>query len=368
MFRTCDGKGNAKYNKMVRQKTRLFRTKKVLGSKVTNLKKAKMRENMRIVSVYSVTRNYNLTANILGLSSASLVRYWVNKFVDSTFHCSSIGGDRKSIFKGYEIAIVNDAIATYLKDNPKSRSPDLKAHLEYVFDRTISDDVQKSLLYNIGWSWRVPTAFQIHKYTLQNMIYYAEFLLEVSRIPIHKLKYIDEAHIVSKDLGIGKVLGRVNTRTYVKENTLNESNASLTVMTTLTGDQPIVFSYREESNTQWDFVDFVIDRCVYGDLQPGDTLIVDNAPVHTGLDSYEILKIVLKEFEVNLRKTPVYCPELNAVEFVFAKLKNHLRYHRGDEDILLEVINSLATIDQVDVYNSYLHCICPKVILPDLNL
>jgi hypothetical protein len=40
------------------------------------------------------------------------------------------------------------------------------------------------------------------------MVYYAEFLMEVSRIPLHKLKYADE-------------------------NTLHESSASLTVVTTL---------------------------------------------------------------------------------------------------------------------------------------
>jgi len=89
------------------------------------------------------------------------------------------------------------------------------------------------------------------------MLYYIDFLNEIQKIPIGKIKFADECHIVSKDLGVKKVLGLVNNRSFISENTINESNASLTILTTLTHEAPVIIDYRIESNNQWDFTDFV---------------------------------------------------------------------------------------------------------------
>jgi len=73
------------------------------------------------------------------------------------------------------------------------------------------------------------------------------------------LKFCDEAHIIGKKLGPRKVLGLRSHRVYLKDDTLNSRHASLSIITSLTSMELIFIDYREESNTQWDFLDFVTD-------------------------------------------------------------------------------------------------------------
>lgn len=83
----------------------------------------------------------------------------------------------------------------------------------------------------MGWSWKIPSKFQINKYKLSNMIRYVLYLENIQNIPEHKIKFLDESHIVSKDLTKRKVLGLKCRRVFVKENTLNQKHASLTSLT-----------------------------------------------------------------------------------------------------------------------------------------
>jgi len=112
----------------------------------------------------------------------------------------------------------------------------------------------------------------------------------------------------------------------------------------------------------------VLYCCKEGYLESGDYLVVDNAPVHSSLESYEVLKLILETFNVNLKKTPVYSPELNACEFVFQLLKSDLRNNRGEKRIMDEVINSISKITREKVRKEYYKAIYPKFILPDYNL
>jgi hypothetical protein len=48
-----------------------------------------------------------------------------------------------------------------------------------------------------------------------------------------KLKYLDEAHFVSRHLTNGKVWGLKPNRVYTKDNSLGEKNASITVILSL---------------------------------------------------------------------------------------------------------------------------------------
>jgi hypothetical protein len=267
-----------------------------------------------------------------------------------------------------------------LKLHPKAGVPQLQQHLSYMFNRKISNPVLSRLLHLMGWSWRfhylqlillnllrVPVRFQTYKYTYQNLLYYAEYLTAIQDIPWTKLKFADEAHIVSVDLGHKSVLGLVGTRTYTKEKTIHNASASLTILTTLDSinDSPLVVDYRIASNTQWDFADFLLYCCEEGQLVDGDYIIVDNATIHSGLASYEVMSDILGIFNVRLIKLPAYSPELNPCELVFAKLKAHIRGHREDPSLMGEVIRSLAQVSADNSNNFYSHCILPSVILPE---
>jgi transposase len=217
----------------------------------------------------------------------------------------------------------------------------------------------------MNWTWRIPCKFQTSKYTFSNILYYLQYLREVGEIPNHKLKFADEAHVIAKDLTHRKILGIIGKRTYTKVNTPCNASASLTILTTLMEDQPLAIDYREESNTQWDFALFVNYCCREGYLVAGDYLIVDNASIHAGEESYDIIMEILESYGVCLIKLPVYSPELNPCELIFSQLKRYIRNHAKSQEIRKEVLIALSEISHKDILRYYLHCIEPAEILPD---
>jgi len=233
-----------------------------------------------------------------------------------------------------------------------------------------SKSTTSRVLKKIGWTWRVPTRFQIHKYTLTNITRYVHYLTVVQTIPWNCLKFVDEAHIVSKQLTNRRVLGPKNHRTWTKESTIHHAHATLTLLTSLsTPTKPIRCSYTESTNTQWSFCDFVVACCVRKDLVAGDYLICDNAAIHGADESHFILTTVLQHYGVKLIYLPAYSPELNPCEPVFSVIKQHIRNHRnGFSHIKQEVIRAIKKISLHHVLQFYGHCIFPKQVLPDLLL
>jgi len=95
---------------------------------------------------------------------------------------------------------------------------------------------------------------------------YLHYVFEVKNVDISKLKFLDESHFVSRQLTNRKVLGMVNSRVWLKQQTLNTKNGTLTLLTSLVGE-PVTFHYTTENNTQFTFIDFVLQCCLDGDLQ-----------------------------------------------------------------------------------------------------
>jgi hypothetical protein len=93
-------------------------------------------------------------------------------------------------------------------------------------------------------------------------------------------------------------------------------------MTSLQPEEPVVISYREESNSQWDFINFIIYLCSSSKLNSEDMLILDNAAVHSGTDSWEVLMKLVNHHRFALLFLPAYSPELNPCELVLQKLNN----------------------------------------------
>ena len=134
---------------------------------------------------------------------------------------------------------------------------------------------------------------------------------------------------------------------------------TMTLMTTLdpTEDSPVSIDLRIGSNTQWNFVSFVATQLEAGRLKEGDYLILDNASVHSGSDSFPILLQLLQHHGVQLIFLPTYSPELNPCEEIFAGIKNHIRFWRGHARFWEEIIRSTAMVSYRDVCNYYNHAI-----------
>jgi hypothetical protein len=163
------------------------------------------------------------------------------------------------------------------------------------------------------WSWKVPTRFQLWKYTEENLEKYLMFMEWVqSQKDLAKLKYLDESHFVCRQLANGKVWGLKEKRVYTKENTLNEPSSSVTLIVSLnTQTIPLYYDFRTENNDQWAFLDVISDACAEGFLSVGDYLICDNASIHDGVDTSELVAQILGFHGVKLVFLPAYSPELN---------------------------------------------------------
>jgi len=161
------------------------------------------------------------------------------------------------------------------------------------------------------------------------------------------------------NLAKGKVLGLVNERVWLKRATTLDVRGTLTILTSLDADCPVVCDFTTETNTQWTFTDFVLECCLDGSLKQGDYFVVDNAPVHHGADTAWLLSEILEMFGVQIVFLPAYCPELNPCELVFSLIKSRLRHHHNDGNLLEEVLKALSFVEIEHVYSFYEHCI-PK--------
>lgn len=267
-----------------------------------------------------------------------------------------------------ELIVVKKSILARMTAMPLTNEMDLRSYLESTFQRKLSKGTLYRLLKSLGWSWRVPTKFQIHKYSFANLNYYSSYLQFIQTIPLDMLKFADEAHIVSRDLSKKRVLGVIGKRTYTKENTLSQPSASLSLFTSLADENLFFVDYRIASNTQWNFADALLLACKAGFLTKGNFLIIDNAAVHCGMDSYDVIMSILTTFGVTILKMPTYSPELNPCELVFSQMKRFVRNNRSKNNqttLCYEVLTSLSTIRRDNLYNYYVKCVCPQVILPD---
>lgn len=99
------------------------------------------------------------------------------------------------------------------------------------------------------------------------------------------------------------------------------------------------------SNTQWDFLAFVIKMVARKQLVCGDYLVIDNATVHHGAASWDALQHLLKIMGVELIFLLKYSPEFNPCELVFAMMKNWLCWHHSlTNPLWVEILVSLACI------------------------
>jgi transposase len=95
----------------------------------------------------------------------------------------------------------------------------------------------------------------------------------------------------------------------------------------------LYLDYREDTNDQYNFLDFILAAVGRNEFQNGDYLIVDNAVVHYGTDTYELVTAALELVGTKLIFLPVYSPELNPCKLCFAIIKNYIRKRMTDPNL-----------------------------------
>ena len=128
-------------------------------------------------------------------------------------------------------------------------------------------------------------------------------------------------------------------------------------MVSLNEIHPVVISNpRIESNTQFDYLNFIVYLIQNKYLVQGDILVVDNASVHGGKETSDMLETLLRLAGVIVVYLPTYSPELNPCELVFMKVKRYIREHRTEKSLFLEIIQAFAEVDLMNVKRFYKKC------------
>jgi transposase len=121
--------------------------------------------------------------------------------------------------------------------------------------------------------------------------------------------------------------------------------------------EPIHFGLREDSNDQYDWARFILDAIECGALEAGDVLVLDNAGVHQGEDSFEIIFQTCLHLGVQIQFLPAYSPELNPCELVFATVKANLRAHWRGGNLVAAIVEAFAWITAEQIWSFYFHCL-----------
>ena len=95
-----------------------------------------------------------------------------------------------------------------------------------------------------------------------------------------------------------------------------------------------------------------------GYLRPGDTLVCDNARVHTGSHSILLIDQILSMGKIRMELLPAYSPELNPCELVFAEVKHMLRntLHNDDLALYVEIVIAFASVPHMNMAAYYQRC------------
>ena len=132
---------------------------------------------------------------------------------------------------------------------------------------------------------------------------------------------------------------------------------SVTALVSLNEKTSVVMSTpRKESNSQYDFLAFVLYLLSNKHLVSGDKLMLDNASVHNGKEMEPLLKSILTAAGVELVFLPTYLLELNLCEFVFMMAKRHLRENRTESSLFKEIITAFSKIKISNVSRFYRKC------------
>jgi len=216
-----------------------------------------------------------------------------------------------------------------------------------------SNEFVRKIFVSWKWSWKVPSFQQLLKYTPRNIERYGDWVEFIVTADLSRIKFCDEAHFVSRDVSPRRAIGPRNTNTILIRNESFAETYSVSLLCCLDLEKPLYISSRVDSNTQIDFFTFVIDLIDNGYLKSGDFLVCDNASVHGGLQTIEVLLAFVHSYGIELLYLPAYSPELNPCELVFAQVKRHLREYRDQRISLMvdiEIAFALVTTDNLMHY------------------
>lgn len=85
------------------------------------------------------------------------------------------------------------------KENPCRRISEYRNELKSIVPEfQLSPSYIARIFQGWKWTWKKPQRNQIQKYTANNISYYGIYLGWILGVPWNRLRFVDEAHCVSK--------------------------------------------------------------------------------------------------------------------------------------------------------------------------
>jgi len=174
------------------------------------------------------------------------------------------------------------------------------------------------------------------------------------------MRFLDEAHFTARNLAQRRALSKAGEPVIVCNFRNLRTTFSVTMVTRFAPIDaivpPVVMDIREESNTQWDFLQFIAECIQYNLLERGDYLILDNASIHGGSESLPALNSLLVAAGIQMVYLPAYSPELNPFELVWGFLKRKMQDLYFNDQLHTALHKSLLHLSQQTINKFYRHC------------
>ncbi|XP_077982046.1 uncharacterized protein LOC144437051 [Glandiceps talaboti] len=211
------------------------------------------------------------------------------------------------------------------------------------------------------WTFKRVTRVAEQRFTLENLQYTQAYLDSLHDIDPWRLKFMDESGfrvttVANPNYGHAFLGQRaVQVRRYDPT-----PNMTLNLLAGLQGVAHV--QTLDGASNSMHFADF-IRQCVetvdeYGvrALQPGDFLVVDNAPIHHS-DIARELNLWLNMQGIEVIFTPKYSPEFNPVEFCFNKIKRTLERPPLSElayrNLSVAIYSAVEEVSPADVHGFF---------------
>jgi len=228
------------------------------------------------------------------------------------------------------------ADVTYL-EVMKTRTPTITAkqmneHLQTVSATSVSNrSIGRAIKRRFSggpWTFKRTVRVASQRFSFENLRYTDAYLNVLHRIEPRRIKFMDESGFKLNDVSnpnYGHSL--VGQRCIDVVRYHRSPNQTLNLLMGLDGvSHAQVIDGASNSVTFADFIRQCVDTVGnYGEpaLQPGDFLVLDNAPIHHSQVA-RTLNIWLNMQGIEVIFTPTYSPEFNAAEFCFHKIKQCL--------------------------------------------
>jgi len=143
------------------------------------------------------------------LIPSHITKYYKSKLLNPNLHSHSHGGKRNIKYNESIIILIKIILTLLAQENSTLNVEQICTLLNsaLVLPKPIQSWNVRGLLKELGLFFKIPSQFQHHKFTENNMLYYQIYFPIVQHLPLRKIKYLDESHFCPKHLQKKKVLG-----------------------------------------------------------------------------------------------------------------------------------------------------------------